>query len=389
MWVWFGVVRLVVAGFVLWVCAAEWPAHAARERLRALPESDFAMDVKALREEGRLGEALVVADSFARTMPSVHGTALDRERRYTLEARESWLRKLKDAGWGALTGEGTSGSALAGAVSSDLVTVGDVRDLIIEGAKRLVGAESDPVISALSGVGLATTLAPPIDSAVSVLKWARRNGALRDELGSEVVRMAQDRSILQAGGLAWDVSTLVDRATPSGAITILRGCRTSGDVARVARMVSQNPDGAAALIVTGEVGAGVITGAPNDGVAAAREEVVVLASQKRAGRVFLQSAAVKPILRGHPLTRLLGGVGRGYPARMVVELLQRADGWLGWLIAGSTAWCGMELAVVGWFGWHGRPRRSGAAFGPSPKADERAPDSGGLSPLDRVKRPEK
>lgn len=346
---WFGATRVVVAAFVLWALIANLPLRDARARLLALPEMDHAMEVKALREEGRLGEAVVVADSIALTMEVFKGTALDRERRFTLEARESWLRKVKDAGWAALTGEGTTGSALAGAAASDMLAVGDVRDLIIEGAKKAWpgGEDADPVMVELSALGLATTLAPPVDAVPSLLKWARRNGALTDELGSEVIAMVRDKRIFAAGGLLWDVSAIAKGASPGGAITILRGATSSEDVARLAACVRRGPHGAAALIMTEGVGAAALAGAPSRGIAAAREGVVIDASRRgSAGRVFLQSAAVKPLLRGHPLVRFAALAPVDTPALTVARVMERAERNLAWWIGLAAAWVVLELGLA-------------------------------------------
>lgn len=43
-----------------------------------------------------------------------------------------------------------------GAVAADFFIVGDVRDLVIEGGELALDGESDEVILALSGIGLAT-----------------------------------------------------------------------------------------------------------------------------------------------------------------------------------------------------------------------------------------
>lgn len=351
LWLWFGAARVVVAAFVLWALLANLPLRNARARLLALPEMDHAMEVKALREEGRLGEAVVVADSIALTMEVFKGTALDRERRFTLEARESWLRKVKDAGWAALTGNGTTGSALAGATASDMLAVGDVRDLIIEGAKKAWpgGDEADPVMVELSTLGLATTLAPPVDAVPSLLKWARRNGALTDELGNEMIAMVRDKRVFAASGLLWDVSAIAKGASPGGAITILRGATSIEDVARLAACVRRGPHGAAALIMTDGVGAATLAGAPSRGIAAAREGVVIEASRRgSAGRVFLQSAAVKPLLRGHPLVRAAAWAPVDGPATVTARAMERTERHLGWWIGMSAAWVCGEVALVAW-----------------------------------------
>jgi hypothetical protein len=315
------------------------------------------MTVKALRDEGRLGEALVVADSVALTMSTFRGTALDRERRLTLEARESWLRKLKDSGWAAMTGKGTTGSALAGSTASDMLAVGDVRDLIIEGTKKALpgGDDADPVIVELSTLGLATTLAPPVDAVPSLLKWARRNGALSDELAHEVVAMVREKRMRAGGGLLWDVSTLVRGASPGGAVTVLRGAKSAKDVARLAAIVTHSPHGAASLILTEDVGPQALTNAPSPGIAAARERLLIDASRRgSAGRVFLQSAAVKPLLRGHPLARAAAWSGAAEPARTAAHALHLSEKRLSLWIGLAAGWCGVEVVVLARAMWKQR-----------------------------------
>lgn len=348
-WLWMSITRPALALFLLWALLANLPLRAARARLLTLPETDHAMEVKALRDQGRLGEALVVADALALTMQTFHGTALDRERRLTLEARDSWLRKLKDAGWAAISGNGTSGSALAGATASDLLAVGDVRDLLVEGAKKAWpgGDDADPVIVELSALGLATTLAPPVDAVPSLLKWARRNGALTDELGAEVVAMIRDKRIFAAGGLLWDVSAISRTASPGGAVTILRGAKSSKDIARLTACVDRSPHGAAALILTEGVGANTLTDAPSRGIAAARESTLIEASRRgSAGRVFLQSAAVKPLLHGHPLTRAAAMLPTDQPALIVSRAMEATERGLWWWTGLAGLWMCVEVAWV-------------------------------------------
>ncbi|MGQ0628162.1 MAG: hypothetical protein ACT4PL_08705, partial [Phycisphaerales bacterium] len=55
--------RLMVALFVLWAVATDTAARLARMRLAALPDFDYASEVRRLREEGRYGEAMVIADA--------------------------------------------------------------------------------------------------------------------------------------------------------------------------------------------------------------------------------------------------------------------------------------------------------------------------------------
>ena len=188
---------------------------------------------------------------------------------------------------------------------------------------------------------------PPVDAVPSLLKWARRNGALTDELGSEVIAMVRDQRIFAAGGLLWDISAIAKGASPGGAITILRGSKSSEDVARLAACVRRGPHGAAALIMTEGVGAATLAGAPSRGIGAARESVVIEASRRgSAGRVFLQSAAVKPLLRGHPLVRFAALAPVDTPAFTVAHAMGQTERNLAWWIGLAAAWVVLELGLA-------------------------------------------
>ncbi len=121
-----GLLRLIIAGFLLWVLVADHASRLARLQLASLPDMDFASEVATLREEGRFGEAVMIADAG---LAITEGPAHDRlaaERARTIDEQSSWLRMLKDIGMGALSGRGDTLEGLAGAVTADLFVVGDV-----------------------------------------------------------------------------------------------------------------------------------------------------------------------------------------------------------------------------------------------------------------------
>jgi hypothetical protein len=110
------------------------------------------------------------------------------------------VRNAKGFGRGFVTGQGTSMPELAGAVTSDLTVVGDVRDIGIEGGKAAIGLRYDEFILGLSVVGVAattTTVATGgggviVKLGVSVLKVARRAGTLTTEFGGTLLRLLRD-----------------------------------------------------------------------------------------------------------------------------------------------------------------------------------------------------
>lgn len=98
---------------------------------------------------------------------------------------------------GFVTGEGTSAAGLAGAVTSDVTVVGDVRDIAGEGGKMLAGQPYSELILGLSVVGVAATAATVATggggvvakAGVSLLKVAKRAGTLTVEFARELTRL--------------------------------------------------------------------------------------------------------------------------------------------------------------------------------------------------------
>lgn len=98
---------------------------------------------------------------------------------------------------GFVTGQGTSVAGLAGAVTSDLTVVGDVRDIGTEGTKLVSGQDYSELILGLSVIGVAATAATVATggggivakAGISLLKVAKRAGTLTVEFTRELTRL--------------------------------------------------------------------------------------------------------------------------------------------------------------------------------------------------------
>lgn len=110
------------------------------------------------------------------------------------------VRNTWEFGEGFATGEGDTNAGIAGAVSSDLTVVGDVRDIAAEGGKMLAGAEYSELILGLSVVGLGVTAATiatggggvVVKAGVSIFKAARRTGKFTKEFAEVLTRLTSD-----------------------------------------------------------------------------------------------------------------------------------------------------------------------------------------------------
>ena len=110
------------------------------------------------------------------------------------------MRNTAGFATGFVTGDATSVSELAGAVTSDLTVVGDVRDIASEGSKMVAGRPYSELVLGLSVLGAGATAATVATGGggvvaklgVSVLKVAARAGTLTLEFARVLTRLVRD-----------------------------------------------------------------------------------------------------------------------------------------------------------------------------------------------------
>lgn len=336
-----GLLRLAVACFLTYAIAADAPARIARLQLAALPGFDYAAEVRALRTQGRFGEAVMVGEAGLTADPAADAP-LRAELVATIAQRDSWLRKARNAGMGALSGRGESLEALIGAVAADFFIVGDIRDLVLEGGKQMLDGDSDEVVLLLSVVGIATTLAPEIDWAPSILKAAKRAGHMSAGMTDYLKKALKGRKTKELTAVCEDVAAISKKASPGGAMRMLRLADGPEDLARLARFVQKNPTGAFALHVTGKEGSLVLKEAGQAG-----EQLVIAASKRgRAGVNFLSSNSAKVLLRPHPWLGVAKVIWKGNAEKIIARAIDRIDPNAWWLLPAAAAWAVLEAGLI-------------------------------------------
>ncbi len=337
-----GVLRLAIATFLLWIMVTDTGARIARMQLAALPGFDYVQEVQSLRAQGRYGEALMVAESGLNDAEGQDRARLIEERAKTLDEQGSYLHKAKAVAMGAVSGQGDSLEALIGAVGADFFVVGDLRDLVIQGGKQMLDGDSDEVVLLLSVVGLVTTLAPELDWVPSVLKAARKAGAMSVHMAEYVSSAIKGKRVAELEKVLGDVEKVAKKASPGGAVHLVRLAEEPKDLERIAQFVDKTGEGAFALHVTGKEGAELIKAGE------AGEELVVKAAKKgKAGTAFLRSSAARAMMKPHLVVGLLKGFWKGNAAKLVSRALERLDPGAWWVLPLLAAWVVVEL---GWLG---------------------------------------
>ncbi|AMM83814.1 hypothetical protein AZF01_05120 [Martelella sp. AD-3] len=167
-------------------------------RLDRLAPSEYEVAIlEALADDDPdlAGSVLALADS--RGVP-IDGALRDRTE-VAVFNENSLGNRLSDMFEGALTGRPDSAAGLIGAVATDLTTVGDVRDIIIEGGAYLSGEDYDPFILGISVAGIAITGAVILSAGsattakvgTSALKAAGKAGALTAPLRRSFTRLSR------------------------------------------------------------------------------------------------------------------------------------------------------------------------------------------------------
>lgn len=155
------------------------------------------------------------------------------------------MRNARGAARGFVTGEADGTAALAGALASDLTVVGDVRDLAREGLKLARGEEASELILGLAAAGVAITAATylsaggaaPARFGVSVLKAARRTGAMTADFAADLGRRVARTSTRGADDAARGARNLAMLSGAAGELRAVGGAVGAGETVRLMRYV--------------------------------------------------------------------------------------------------------------------------------------------------------
>lgn len=340
-----GLVRLVVASAMLWAFASDTGARLARLQLAAMPGYDFLGAATALQGEGRFGEALQVIEAgLELDSGGEHAKArLEALRSRVVSEQASWLRRAKDVGVGAVTGQGQSLERLIGAVGADFFLVGDIRDILIQSTKQAVDGESDKLILALSAAGVVTTLAPEIDWAPSLLKAARKAGALSTRMVDRLVDIFRGGKRAEAVAVMGDVATLAKGASPGGAVRLMKLADSPAELRSMAAFVERQPRGAFALGATGRVGLETVI----ESGAGADKLVVKAAAKGARGAAFLRTPAARALVRPHAIIGVAKGLTKGTLPALAVRGIEAMDAKAWWFVPLLAVWVFVEVAVAG------------------------------------------
>jgi len=161
------------------------------------------------------------------------------------EALESPWYVMEHFATGALTGEASDTAGLVGALTLDLLLIGDIRDLIVQGYKELDSGQGDEIVLGLSATGLLLALVPELSWAPSIFKtfWrGNRFSALFQKQVLNAVREARksgNTKLLRR--MMGNFSDVVDGLGTGPAMTVMKHVDTVDDLMLLARKAKIAP----------------------------------------------------------------------------------------------------------------------------------------------------
>ena len=218
---------------------------------------------------------------------------------------------------------------------ADFFVFGDVRDLVIQAGHKLRGEEADPIIVGLSAAGIATTMDPPADLGLALLKFARRMGGMTKRFAEALLgvmkRALATKDTREIRQVADDLATLSRRSHPAPALAILKNVDDPAELA-AARHLAEREGGVFALWVGEKEALRWLK------VTVGNEDLMLAAARHgREGFAYLTKNSTL-MFRAHPLLGLLKGLYKDNIPPLLLEWARRysevilgfALGWLGY-----------------------------------------------------------
>ena len=145
---------------------------------------------------------------------------------------------------GFISGKSDTAADAAGAIASDMLLYGDVRDMAVQGTLWAVGKENDPVLMAISGAGILFEVLPVLNYFPAVLKYLHRTGSLTKEFTAYVIgsiaKFKLHRKVERK--LFTELSRLVGMAGIRRTSRIMKFVKTPDELSSALRLAKESPE---------------------------------------------------------------------------------------------------------------------------------------------------
>ena len=346
-------VLLGVCGLRL--CASDLSESPARtpldEQIEAVPDYDYLHEVRELQANGRLDEAEHLADWVLSGSSITNRHEVSAVREKVNRRRTALWRRTKRVVKGFVVGDGASVEELGGAVISDFLLWGDIRDLAKQGYNKVAGKEADPVVTALAAIGVCTSVASfwvadpaecaevAADASFSFLKTLRKMGQLSNKFCGVIVTVGGESVKAKSASkglkeLVVGTKGLFDGVGAARAATVMKHIDDVDSLKAVSKMAKQTAeptmiivrahgvDGIKTLgkLADAEKGAVILEKAARKGAPGLKKLMAYVKYGARAGKAFRHGNIQKFSMK------LLEAIGR-IPVVIISGLLILAGLW--------------------------------------------------------------
>ena len=234
--------------------------------LSVVPDHDYTKEIIDRRDHGKIGETLAICRYVESQSGMPNRDAILRIKAEIEEEQASWFGKAKRFTGGFIKGDTASSEGMAGTLASDFLVVGDIRDLGKQGYNAATGQEVDGIITALSALGVASSVAAAVpqpgepavasaDVGISLLKALRKVNALTNRFAGEAFDLAKEavkvRKLGRFGDLVRNLTEVAIHA-PAGTLgTAMKEVESFDDLKAVAKWSKQAPNETIVLLDSG------------------------------------------------------------------------------------------------------------------------------------------
>ena len=234
--------------------------------LSVVPDHDYIKEVIDRRDHGKIGEALAFC-RYVESQPRMpNRDAIIRIKTEIEKEQASWFGKAKRFTGGFIMGNSASSEGMAGTIVSDFLVVGDIRDLGKQGYNAATGQEVDKTVSALSALGVATSIAAAVpqpgepaiagaDAGISLLKALRKVNALTSRFAAEAFDLAKEavkaRKLGRFGDLVGNLDELTKHTPPGTLGAVMKKVESLDDLKVISKWSKQAPNETVVLLESG------------------------------------------------------------------------------------------------------------------------------------------
>ncbi len=250
------------------------------------------------------------------------------------QARAEWsgvTKTVERCAQGVWQGRSQDVAGASCAIASDLFVVGDIRDLTRQGVNFATRQETDYFLAALSGAGLALTLAPQADLGVNVMKFARRAGTVGEPLAKTVSGLVRQQAWPQLRAVLSDAGRLTQRLGVTKTTEALRYADSPADLKALTAFADTKPNAVLALKLGGKDAAKLT------------DDTLYYAASSRGpeGLELAVKRGKKAFLAAHPAVGLAKSVYKGNALVILLWLLRFLTWALVLLIGGALVLFGL------------------------------------------------